>query len=68
MEKNSKKNRYICIKKMFSCYGIKKLVFGDLVTMNLLQGIILYYKSILGVCKSLLVFPLLTVTITNSSL
>ena len=34
--------------KMFSCHGIKKLVFGDLVTVDLLQEITLYYKNILG--------------------
>lgn len=50
---------------MFSCHGIKKLVFGDWVTVNLLQGIILYYKNILGGCKSLLVFPLFTITMID---
>lgn len=52
-------NEGLCPIKMFSCDGIKKLVFGHWVTMNMLQGIILYYISILEVCKSL-VFSLLT--------
>ena len=44
-------NKGLCKIKMFSCHGIKKLVFGDLVTVDLLQEITLYYKNILGLPK-----------------
>lgn len=50
-------NEGSCKAKMFSCHGIEKLVSGDLVTMNLLPGISLYYKSILGVCQKSCCFP-----------
>lgn len=41
-------NKGLCKIKMFSCHGVKKLVFGDLVAMDLLQEITPYYKNILG--------------------